>query len=223
MAGWNALSEPRHIRLPMTAEDARALQLGDTVLIDGEIVVSAGLPTYQRIADHLARGEALPLDLRGQALFHIGSYTRERDDGSIEVLYLNPTTSTRFNPLMPGIVRGLGLHAVGGKGGLDAACAEALREVGCVYLSFPGGGCPLLSDALRAVLDVGWREMLTHYRLVRLAVQGLGPATVAIDAHGNSLYAQIAAQAQQRLPQIAAEMDIERYAPPHMPALPPRP
>lgn len=212
----------------MTAEDARALQLGDTVLIDGEIVVSAGLPTYQRIAEQLANadlagGEPLPLDLRGQALFHVGSYTRERDDGSIEVLYLNPTTSTRFNPLMPGIVRGLDLHAVGGKGGLDAACAEALREVGCVYLSFPGGGCPLLSDALRAVLDVGWREMLTHYRLVRLAVQGLGPATVAIDAHGNSLYAQIAAQAQQRLPQISADMQAERYAPPHMPALPPRP
>ena len=218
------MSEPKRIRLPMTAEDARALQLGDTVLIDGEIVVSAGLPTYQRIAEqprHAAN--RCRWTCRARRCSTSAPTPATRADGSVEVLYLNPTTSTRFNPLMPGIVRGLGLHAVGGKGGLDAACAEALREVGCVYLSFPGGGCPLLSDALRAVLDVGWREMLTHYRLVRLAVQGLGPATVAIDAHGNSLYAQIAAQAQQRLPQIAADMGAERYAPPHMPALPPRP
>lgn len=222
-AGWNALSEPRRIRLPMTADEARSLTLGETVLIDGEVVVSAGLPTYQRIAEHLQRGEPLPLDLRGAALLHIGSYTRETADGGIEVLYLNPTTSTRFNALMPGIVRGLGLHAVGGKGGLDQDCAAALQQAGCVYLSFPGGGCPLLSDALRAVLEVGWREMLTHYRLVRLAVQGLGPATVAIDAHGNSLYAQIAARARERLPQIGADMEAKRHAPPHMPALPRRP
>ena len=64
---------------------------------------------------------------------------------------MNPTTSTRFNGFMPGFIRRLGLRAVGGKGGLDRACADAMREAGCVYLSFLGGGCPLLSDAIKAV------------------------------------------------------------------------
>ena len=52
---------------------------------------------------------------------------------------MNPTTSTRFNPFMPRFIRHFGLRAVGGKGGLDAASAAAMREVGCVYLSFLGG------------------------------------------------------------------------------------
>ena len=50
---------------------------------------------------------------------------------------------------MPTFIRHFGLRAVGGKGGLDRACAEAMQEVGCVYLSFLGGGAPLLSDAIK--------------------------------------------------------------------------
>lgn len=201
---------PVRLQLPIDEAQARALRVGDTVIIDGEIVVSAGLPTYQRIADHLQRGEPLPLDLQGGSLLHIGSYTRDAADGSLEVLYMNPTTSTRFNPLMPGIIRSLGLHVVGGKGGLDAECARAMQEVGCVYLSIPGGACALLSQALRAVKEVAWRESLTHYRLVRLQVEGLGPATVAIDAHGNSLYDDLKTRAGRRLDAILGEMDQAR-------------
>ena len=196
--------------MPISAEQARTLKVGDTVLIDGEIVVSAGLPTYQRIAEYVREGRALPMDLAQGVLFHLGSYSRETPRGDLEVLYINPTTSTRFNPLMPGIIRGLGLHAVGGKGGLDAACAQAMRETGCVYLSFPGGGSALLSQALRGVLQVEWPELITHYRLVKLRVEGLGPATVGIDAHGNSVYDELKQSSHARLQQIVEELDQDR-------------
>lgn len=198
--------------MPISAQQARALRVGDTVLVDGDIVVSAGLPTYQRIAQHLRDGQPLPIDLNNGALFHLGSYSREKPDGTLEVLYINPTTSTRFNPLMPDIIRGLGLHAVGGKGGLDAQCAAAMREAGCVYLSFPGGGSALLSQALREVRQVAWPELITHYRLVQLRVQGLGPATVAIDAHGNSLYADLQAGSHQHRADILAGLARDREA-----------
>ena len=196
--------------MPISAEQARALKVGDTVLIDGDIVVSAGLPTYQRIADYVREGRELPIDLAQGVLFHLGSYSRETPQGDLEVLYINPTTSTRFNPLMPGIIRGLGLHAVGGKGGLDAACAQAMKEAGCVYLSFPGGGSALLSEALRGVLQVAWPELITHYRLVKLRVEGLGPATVGIDAHGNSVYDALKDSSRERLQQIVKELDQDR-------------
>lgn len=179
------------MNFPLSAADARTLRAGDQVLIDGEIVVTAGLPTHQRLIGCLAGREPVPIGLGGASLFHLGSFSREVDGPAgrrFEVLYLNPTTSTRFNPLMPTLIRGFEWHAVGGKGGLDAASVEALREIGGVYLSFLGGGCTLLSEAVREVLEVGWSDMLTHYRLVRLRVAGLGPATVAIDAHGRSLY-----------------------------------
>jgi fumarate hydratase subunit beta len=185
------------------------LHAGDQVIIDGEIIVTAGLPTHQRLMRCLDGAEPLPMAMQGQTLFHIGSYSQESAD-RFEVLYINPTTSTRFNPYMPRLIEGLALHAVGGKGGLDAESAAAMQRAACVYLSFLGGGCTLLSQAVREVLDVGWSEMLTHYRVVRLRVEGLGPVTVAIDAHGHSLYADAAQQAQSSLPALMAELDADR-------------
>ena len=197
------------MKFPLSAADARALRAGDQVVIDGEIVMTAGLPTHERLARCLDGAEPMPMDLRGASVFHLGSFSRETDEG-FEVLYLNPTTSTRFNPLMPRLIRGLEWHAVGGKGGLDQACAEAMRETGCVYLSFLGGGATLHSQAIRRVVEVGWRDMLVHYRLVRLAVEGLGPVTVGIDAHGRSLYAEEQSTARARLPEILRDLEAAR-------------
>jgi fumarate hydratase subunit beta len=194
---------------PLTADDARSLRAGDLVIIDGEIVITAGMPTHERLLGCLDGKEPLPMDLQGESLFHLGSFSREVE-GRFEVLYLNPTTSTRFNPFMPRLIEGFEWHAVGGKGGLDSHCAAALQRTGSVYLSFLGGGCTLLSQAIQEVLEVGWRDMLTHYRLVRLRVQGLGPATVAIDAHGRSLYDEEQRAARDRLPDILAGLDAAR-------------
>lgn len=200
------------LRLPLTEADVRGLRAGDQVVLDGEMTITAGLPTHQRIQEHLDGGRPLPVDLRGGALFHLGSYSRDTPDGGFEVLYMNPTTSTRFNGYMPGFIRRLGLRAVGGKGGLDRACAAAMRETGCVYLSFLGGGCPLLSDAIRSVVSVHWTDLVAHFRLVTLRVEALGPLTVGIDAHGNSLYDALHKDASARMPSILAELRAEREA-----------
>jgi len=197
------------LRTPLSEEDVRALRLGDLVVLDGEIVITAGLPTHQRILRHLDGEGDLPIPLDGAAFFHLGSYSRDQD-GVFEVLYMNPTTSTRFNPFMPTLVRRFGLRAVGGKGGLDGESARAMQEVGCVYLSFLGGGATLHSDAIKEVVAVGWDDLVAHYRLVKLRVEGLGPLTVAIDAHGNNGYEQISRTAQDRLPQILADLARDR-------------
>ncbi len=199
------------MNFPLSEADARTLRAGDQLIIDGEIVVTAGLPTHHRLLACLDGEEPLPMPLRGQSLFHLGSYSQDNPaTGALELLYINPTTSTRFNPLMPRLITELQLHAVGGKGGLDAHCVQAMRETGCVYLSFLGGGATLHTRAVREVLEVGWADMLMHYRLVRLRVEGLGPVTVAIDAHGNSTYADAQAQAAARMPDILAAMDADR-------------
>lgn len=202
------------MNFPLSEADARKLRAGDQVIIDGEIIVTAGLPTHHRLIGCLDGKEPLPMPLQGQSLFHLGSYSREIEGadnkGSLEILYINPTTSTRFNPVMPRIISELQLHAVGGKGGLDAASVEAMQKTGCVYLSFLGGGATLHTQAVREVLQVGWSDMLMHYRLVRLRVEGLGPVTVAIDAHGHSSYADVQAGASARMDSIMAMMDQGR-------------
>ncbi|MEO7403877.1 MAG: fumarate hydratase C-terminal domain-containing protein, partial [Burkholderiales bacterium] len=138
------MSTTHRLTFPLDERTARTLRAGDMVVLDGEIIITAGLPTHQRILEYIDSGRALPTDLRGRSLFHLGSFSRETA-GAFEVLYMNPTTSTRFNPYMPRFIREFGLHAVGGKGGLDAACTKAMQEIGCVYLSFLGGGCTLHS------------------------------------------------------------------------------
>ena len=161
------------LTLPLTEAKVRTLSAGDFVTLDGEIVITAGLPTHHLIIEHIDAGKALPIDITGGTFFHLGSYSRDRD-GAFEVLYMNPTTSTRFNPLMPRIIRHFDLRAVGGKGGLDRQCAETMKEVGCVYLSFLGGGSPLLSDAIKEVVGgvAGSRRALSAGQAA-----GRGPGT----------------------------------------------
>lgn len=202
----------RTIRMPMSREDARSLRAGDMILVDGEIIITAGLPTIQRLVACAEEGRDPPFPLQGGSLLHLGSYSRDTADGGLEILYMNPTTSTRFNRLMPGLIRHFGLTAVGGKGGLDAGCVAAMKEAGCVYLSFLGGGAPLHSGAIEAVKEVAYGDLVAHYRLVRLAVRGLGPLTVGIDAHGNSLFETLQDQAQARMPAILEQLAKDRAA-----------
>ena len=199
------------LQLPLTEAAVRSLRAGDLVILDGEMTITAGLPTHQRIQQHLDEGRPLPVDLQGGALFHLGSYSQDTPDG-FEVLYMNPTTSTRFNPFMPGFIRRLGLRAVGGKGGLDRASARAMQECGCVYLAFLGGGCPLLSDAIQSVVSVHWTDLIAHFRLVTLRVEALGPLTVGIDAHGCSLYDTLHDDAAARMPEILEALRADRAA-----------
>jgi fumarate hydratase subunit beta len=206
------LLDYRRVKMPLSREDARSLRAGDMVLLDGEIVITAGLPTHHRILACIDEGRAPPIDLAGGSLLHLGSYSQDAADGGLEILYMNPTTSTRFNPVMPKLIRHFGLTSVGGKGGLDAACRQAMQEVGCVYFSFLGGGAPLHSAAIKAVREVAWNDLVAHYRLVRVAVEGLGPVTVGIDAHGNSLFESISADATTRMPAILEQLARDRAA-----------
>ena len=206
-----ATPEFTRLKLPLTKADVRALKAGDFIQLDGDIVLTAGLPTHERIRDHMKAGKPLPIDITGGTLFHLGSYSQETN-GKFDVLYMNPTTSTRFNSFMPDFIRHYDLRMVGGKGGLDAACAQAMKEIGCVYLSFLGGGAALHTDAIKAVVQVAWDDLVAHYRLVKLRVEALGPLVVAIDAHGGSLFDSLGQAASDKLPEIMAELERGRAA-----------
>ena len=199
------LSAVHELALPLDEHRVRALRVGELVCLSGKVTVSIGIPTHQRMAEAAVQGKRLPVDIRGGAFLHLSTYVRE-SDGLCEPVYLNPSTSTRYNAWMPAIVRGLGPRIVGGKGGLNDESVATLQECGCVYLSFLGGGSPLLSRALRGVHSMHWTEYISQFRLLTLDVQSLGPATVAIDAQGQSIYQSVATRAQARMPDILAQM-----------------
>lgn len=199
----------RVLDIPFTPEVARTLELGDMVYLRGEAVVTAGYPTHQRIVAGIERNVPPPIALDGAAFFHLGSMSR-MEGGVLRPLYVNPTTSTRFNAFIPTIVRRYGITALAGKGGLDAECIAAMHEVGCVYLSMVGGAASLLTEGVREVVETGWDDLIAQFRLTRLRLDGFGPLTVAIDAHGNSLYQKLTAQAEARLPEIMNRLAEDR-------------
>lgn len=203
-----------HLQLPLDARAVSELAVGDMVVLSGDITISIGLPTHQRMVRDIEAGTPLPLDLAGGAFFHLSAYVRDAHASGepARALYMNPSTSTRYNAYMPALIRSLGLRLVGGKGGLDAASVAALRDAGCAYLSFLGGGCTLLSQSIERVVSTHWNEYISQFRLTTLRVRDLGPATVAIDARGRSIYDELRTQATDRLPAIMEQLKRRREA-----------
>lgn len=205
-----AMDFPR-LRVPLSQAEARSLALGDIVRLDGEAIVTIGLPTHKRMLEHIRAGKPLPFDLTGGSLYHLSICSRE-NNGRIESLYVNPTTSTRFNSFMPQIVQRFGLTSLSGKGGLDMVCVRAMQEAGCVYFSMIGGSSALLSQGVAEVVETAWDDFIMQFRLTRVRLDGFGPLTVAIDAHGNSIYEQLARDARHRMPDILERMRAARAA-----------
>jgi hypothetical protein len=75
-----------------------------------------------------------------------------------------------------------------------------------------GDEASLLSAAIRDVVDVQWTEYIWQFRLVRVRVEDLGPLTVGIDAHGNSVYQDVKDRAHARLADIRATLTEQREA-----------
>ena len=200
------------LTLPLSEDAVRGLTAGDIVYLTGEIFATAGMPTHDRLLGCLDGVEELPFDFSGAALFHLGSLNEEDAEGNLRIVYMNPTTSTRFNAHMPRLIPGLGLRATGGKGGLNAESAQAMAKAGCVYLAFLGGGAQIITAGVRQVTGIGWPEMISHYRIVRIEVERLGPLTVGIDANGDSIYDRTMAEAQGRRQAILEGMRAARGA-----------
>ena len=107
---------------------------------------------------------------------------------------MNPTTSTRFNPLMPAIIRHFGLRAGRRQGRPRPGSApRRCRRSAASISRFSGGGARSCRTRSRRSSAVAWNDLVAHYRLVKLRVEELGPLVVGIDSKGNSLFDQLQA------------------------------
>ena len=96
---------------PCTAQDLAPLKAGDTVLLSG-VVYTARDQAHKRMIEALDKGEALPFDLTGSAIYYVGP-TPERPGEVIGSA--GPTTSGRMDAMGPRLLD-LGNKIMIGKG-----------------------------------------------------------------------------------------------------------
>ncbi|MCS7107170.1 MAG: FumA C-terminus/TtdB family hydratase beta subunit [Acidilobaceae archaeon] len=181
-------------------EEVRELNAGDIVYLTGTVVTmrDAG---HRRAAELFARGEGLPVDLRGLALYHAGPVVRKTAEGW-EVVVIGPTTSTRMEIYEAEVIERTGLRMIIGKGGMGARTAEACKRHGAVYAVYPGGAAALQAEQIVRVHGVHWLDLGVPDAMWVLEVKELGPLTVVIDSKGRNLYEEMYREARRRIEEI---------------------
>jgi fumarate hydratase class I len=170
------------LRTPITEEQVRELQVGDVVLISGEMLTGR-----DAVHAHLMKNEP-PVSLQGSALYHCGPVVLK--NGNYRITAAGPTTSIREEPYQGEIIKRYGVRAVIGKGGMGAKTLAAMKEHGAVYLNAIGGAAQYYAKCIDEVLDVKLLEFGIPEAMWRLRVTDF-PAIVTMDAHGNSLHADV--------------------------------
>ncbi len=179
----------RNIVLPMTEKTVRELKLGDIVYLSGEVIQLLA-PAHQRAIEYKKANRDLPFDLENMAIYHSYSCIEECE-GSLHCYYLGASTSAGVNPYEPEFIKLFKVRAIIGKGGMDQKTLEAMKETGCVYLAQIGGCSQLSTQGLEETTEIFWEDMAAN-RGIKHRFDHLGPLIVGMDAHGNSLFENIA-------------------------------
>lgn len=171
----------RHIKVPITDEDAKSLQSGDYVYLTGTIYTARDA-AHLRIYEALGQNKPLPIEMAHNVIYYMGpSPAREgRPIGSA-----GPTTASRMDKYAPALLD-LGLKGMIGKGKRSDAVKEAIVRNGAVYFAAVGGAGALLSKSITSSEVVAYDDLGTE-AIQKLAVENF-PVIVVIDSEGNNLY-----------------------------------
>ena len=142
-----------------------------------------------------------PVDLHGAVLYHCGPVMlKEGERWTVKAA--GPTTSIREEPYQADVIRKYGVRAVIGKGGMGAKTLAALKEAGAVYLNGIGGAAQYYARTVEKVLGVNLMEFGIPEAMWHLRVKDFA-AIVTMDAHGNSLHADVEQETARQLAELA--------------------
>jgi len=184
------------ITTPVSEACARGLKVGDEVAITGTLFTGR-----DAVHKYLHEGGQLPpgVNLREGILYHCGPVVIKDEAGNWKCTAAGPTTSIREEPYQWQVIRDLGLRGVIGKGGMGDKTLAACKEYGCVYLHAVGGAAQVLAQCVQRVANVYLMEKFGAPEAIWQFEVASFPATVTIDAHGNSLHRDVLAASQAEL------------------------
>jgi fumarate hydratase class I len=204
----------RSITLPLDDETVRSLQVGDPLLLSGVMLTGRDAAhkwmvdtfikqTRTLQGDDLQVYQAIQSLLKGGVIYHCGPVVAGLDTKDYRFVAAGPTTSTREEPYQGEVMRHFKVQGVIGKGGMGPTTLEACREVPGVYLHAVGGAATLIAQTVTRVLGVYKLDFGVPEALWVIEVRDF-PVVVTMDAHGNSLHAEVEQRSKAVLEQLLA-------------------
>jgi len=192
--------------MPATEAQVRALKLGDTAMLEKTLF---GIRDATLIA-MFDRGRTTRLDLTGHAVIHTAPNVRKveasaHDPAGYAPLCIGTTTSIRMERFTRLLMEREGVRIIIGKGGMGPQTTQALRDLGGAYLAVVGGAAALETTWIEAIEDVDLDDLHPE-SLWKFRIRNFGPLLVTMDSHGNSLHAQVQADAAAKRAAILASL-----------------
>ena len=183
----------------------RDMKLGEMITVSGLLFTGRSRFHIRAIEDDIF--PAIDYS-KINCFFHVGPVMQQRD-GEWEVVSCEPTSSIRFERYGADVVRKFKLRTLIGKTTMGPATAQALKEVGGVYLSKIGLSGNALRGQVKKVHDVHFLDELGKTECTWIyEVEKFGPFFVAMDADGNNYFEELSAEAEAKMPEIEKELGI---------------
>lgn len=190
---WAPSAQAKRVNVDtLTKADTQSWQAGGTLLLTGKILTGRDA-AHKRIANMLAKGEALPVDFTNRFIYYVGPVDAVRDEA---VGPAGPTTATRMDDYTE-MMLNTGLLGSIGKAERGDEALAVMAKYQSVYLMAVGGAAYLVSKAIKksrvvAFADLGM-EAIYEFDVVDM------PVTVAVSANGESVHKTGPAQWQQKI------------------------
>lgn len=166
---------------PFSDELLSSLKAGEMYYISGTIYTARDA-AHERLCKMLEKGEPMPFDFKGQAVYYAGPCPAKPGQpiGSV-----GPTTGGRMDAYSPTLIAN-GLKVMIGKGSRSEEVIEAMKKYTGVYFAAIGGAAALMGKSVKEAEVIAFED-LGPEAIRKLRVEEL-PVIVAIDAHGNNSY-----------------------------------
>ena len=180
---WEQDESVRRVNLDMVTQgDIEQWRPGDTLLLSGKMLTGRDA-AHKKMTDILARGEQLPVDLRGRFIYYVGPVDPVGDEA---VGPAGPTTATRMDKFTRTLLEETGLMGMIGKAERGQIGIDAIRDNQAVYLIAVGGAAYLVSKAIINAEVIAFPE-LGMEAIYEFEVKDM-PVTVAVDTNGESVH-----------------------------------
>ncbi len=197
-----------HLTTPIIEEAVRRLKVGDTLYVSGTIVTARDEAHLKALELHNA-GKKLPVNFEGIGVFHCGPVMKKSETGEWTVIAAGPTTSARMEIFEEEFIKAFHPRIIIGKGGMGMRTTKACQEEVCVYGAFTGGAALLAANRIKKVKDVFWLQELGMPECLWVyEVKDFGPLVVAIDSHGNNLFAQVNDRVRENVTKVYKQLHI---------------